>query len=108
MVHALISDMGSNFMQLFRELEFENKVASWTHIVDFYNRDSNQWIKMAPKLYKDHIERTNFQKMKVKYAVQVFSNRVAAVNPTPIQFTRELIQYSLLVIDSLLVNTVYS
>lgn len=33
---------------------------------------------MAPKLSKYHIEPNNFQRMKVKYAVQVFSNRVAA------------------------------
>lgn len=116
-VHAFISDMGSNFMQLSRELgistenstfsvdEFEilyifdtphlmkrtrdnlykhriefgiNKIASWAHIVEFYNRDSKQWIKTAPKLSKNHIEPTSFQKMKVKYAVQIFSNRVAA------------------------------
>jgi len=116
-VHALITDMGSNFMQLSRELgistensiffvdEFEilfifdtphlmkrtrdnlykhriqfgiNKVASWAHIVEFYNRDSKQWIKTAPKLSKNHIEPTSFQKMKVKYAVQILSNRVAA------------------------------
>jgi len=87
MVHTLITDMGSNFMQLSRELgisiqnssflvdevlfifdtphlmkmtcdnlfkyniEFENiynKIASWAHIVEFYNRDNKQWIKMAP------------------------------------------------------------
>lgn len=116
MVHALITDMGSNFLQLSRELgisvqnsifsvdeheivymfdtphlmkrtrdnllkyniEFGNKVASWAHIVEFYNRDNKQWIKMAPKLSKNHIEPTSFQKMKVKYAVQIFSNRVAA------------------------------
>jgi len=115
-VHALITDMESNFMQLSRELgistensifvvdEFEilfifdtphlmkrthdnldkyriqfgiNKVASWTHIVEFYNRDSKQWIKTAPKLSKNHIESTSFQKIKVKYVVQILSNRVA-------------------------------
>lgn len=60
-------------------IEFKNnKIASWTDIVEFYNRDNKQWIKMAPKLSKNHIEPTSFQKMKVKYAVQVFSNRVAA------------------------------
>ncbi|KYN12075.1 hypothetical protein ALC57_15766 [Trachymyrmex cornetzi] len=55
-----------------------NKVASWAHIVEFYNRDNKQWIKTAPKLSKNHIEPTSFQKMKVKYAVQIFSNRLAA------------------------------
>jgi hypothetical protein len=35
-------------------------------------------MKMAPKLSKIHIEPNSFQRMKVKYAVQIFSNRVAA------------------------------
>lgn len=115
-VHALITDMGSNFIQLSRELgisrenstflvneeeviyifdtphlikatrnnllkynfQFDNKIASWSHVVDFYNRDCKQWIKMAPNLTKCHLEPNSFQRMKVKYAVQVFSNRVAA------------------------------
>lgn len=47
-------------------IQFGNKVASWAHIVEFYNRDSKQWIKMAPKLFKNHIEPISFQKMKVK------------------------------------------
>lgn len=50
-----------------------NKVVSWADIVEFYNKDCKQWIKMAPKLSKNHIDPTSFQKMKVKYAVQVFS-----------------------------------
>jgi len=40
-----------------------NKVASWTHIIEFYTKNSQQWIKLAPKLTKNHIEPTNFQKM---------------------------------------------
>lgn len=77
-VHALVTDMGSNFMLLSRELgistqnstflvedekivyifdtphlikatrnnllqhnfEFNNKIASWAHIIEFYKRDS--------------------------------------------------------------------
>lgn len=117
-VHALVTDMGSNFIQLSRELgistdnstflvneeevfyifdtphfflikatrnnllkydfEFNNKKASWAHIVKFYNRDSKQRIKLAPNLSKYHLQPNNFQRMKVKYAVQIFSNRVAA------------------------------
>jgi hypothetical protein len=58
--------------------KINNKIASWKHIVDFYKRDSKQWIKTAPKLSNYHIEPSNFLKIKVKYAVQIFSNRVAA------------------------------
>ncbi|TGZ53786.1 THAP domain-containing protein 9 [Temnothorax longispinosus] len=115
-VHALVTDMGSNFIHLSRDLgistenstflveeekvlylfdtphllkatrnnllkhdfQFNNKIASWTHIVQFYTRDSKQWIKFAPKLSKCHIEPSGFQRTKVKLAVQVFSNPVAA------------------------------
>lgn len=53
-------------------IEFGNNV------IEFYNRDNKQWIKIGtPKLSKDHIESTS-QKIKVKYAVQVFGNCVAA------------------------------
>lgn len=115
-VHALVTDMGSNFMQLSRDLgistknsiffvneeklfyifdtphlikatrnnlikhnfQFNSKIASWAHIIQFYERDSKQWIRAAHNLSKCHIEPNGFQKMKVKYAVQVFSNHVAA------------------------------
>ncbi|KYN30270.1 hypothetical protein ALC57_00268 [Trachymyrmex cornetzi] len=103
-VHTLVTDMGSNFPQMSRELEFCDKFASWSYIVQFYSKDIQQWIKAASKLSPIHIEPNNFSKMKVKYAVQVLSNHVAArmctlmgsirqqggncVNPTPIQFTR--------------------
>lgn len=33
---------------------------------------------MAPNLSKSHLEPNSFQQIKVKYAVQIFSNRVAA------------------------------
>ncbi|KYN22222.1 THAP domain-containing protein 9, partial [Trachymyrmex cornetzi] len=116
LVHAFISDMGSNFIQLSHMLnisvdnssfvvdgerlvyifdtphllkatrnnllkynfQIDNKIASWDHIVEFYKRDSKQWIKAAPALTKSHIEPNNFLRMKVKYAAQIFSNHVAA------------------------------
>lgn len=46
--------------------------------MEFYNRDNKQWIKTASKLSYCHIQPNNFLRMKVKYAVQIFSNRVAA------------------------------
>lgn len=65
-------------MLLLHNFVFNNKIASWADIVEFYNRDSKQWIKTAPKLSYCHIQPNNFVRMKVKYAVQIFSNRVAA------------------------------
>ena len=46
--------------------------------MEFYKRDSKQWIKTALKLSNCHIQPNNFLRMKVKYAAQIFSNRVAA------------------------------
>ena len=57
---------------------FGNYSACWKDIVDFYNKDKSLPIRAAPKLREKHIRPTNFQKMKVKYATQVFSHTVAA------------------------------
>lgn len=37
-----------------------NKDASWAHIIEFYKKDNQQWIKLAPKLNKNYIEPTYF------------------------------------------------
>ena len=57
---------------------FGNYSACWKDIVDFYKKDKSLPIRAAPKLTEKHIRPTNFQKMKVKYATQVFSHTVAA------------------------------
>jgi len=49
--------------------QFNNKIASWAHIVEFYKRDRKQWIKTTPKLSNSHIQPNNFLRIKVKYAV---------------------------------------
>ena len=57
---------------------FGNYSACWKDIVDFYEKDKLLPIRAAPKLTEKHIHPTNFQKMKVKYATQIFSHTVAA------------------------------
>ncbi|KAJ8909818.1 hypothetical protein NQ315_003696 [Exocentrus adspersus] len=57
---------------------FENKRTSWTFVEEFYKSDKLQPYRCAPKLTDAHIYPTNFEKMKVKYAVQVLSNSVAS------------------------------
>ena len=52
--------------------------ACWKDIVDFYEKDKLLPIRAAPKLTEKHIHPTNFQKMKVKYATQIFSHTVAS------------------------------
>lgn len=51
---------------------------SWKYIEDFYNHDKKYSLRAAPKLTDSHIFTNNFEKMKVKFASQVFSQTVAS------------------------------
>lgn len=55
---------------------FEDKVISWYYIKMFYEGDKAHKTRAAPKLTECHINSTNFIKMKVKFATQVFSASV--------------------------------
>jgi hypothetical protein len=55
----------------------DNKKASMKYIEAFYESDKSKPLRMAPKLTNIHIHPNNFQKMRVKYATQVFSESVA-------------------------------
>ena len=57
---------------------FNDEVATWKDIEDFYQQDTALEIRSAPKLTEKHIHPNNFSKMKVKYASQVLSHTVAA------------------------------
>lgn len=50
----------------------------WEHIETLYEIESSKDLRMAPKLSEAHIYPINFQKMKEKYAAQVFSSTVAS------------------------------
>ena len=54
------------------------KDIEWGYIVEFFNMDSRNSVRMAPKLTPAHIKLTGFSKMRVKYATQVLSHSVAA------------------------------
>lgn len=60
------------------ELRFCEKRASWTDIELFFRRDSQMRLPLVPKLSVGHLEPNECQKMETKYAVQVFSNSIAA------------------------------
>lgn len=116
-VCVLVSDMGSNNIQLKRLLQVtpnqpyffvnEQKVIymfdtphlvktvrnnlrkhnflkedmqeiSWKYVEDFYNHDKKYVPRAAPRLTDSHIFPNNFEKMKVKFASQVFSQTVSA------------------------------
>ena len=50
----------------------------WKDIEQFYNKDKELPIRAAPKLTDKHIRPNNFEKMKVRYAMQILSHTVAA------------------------------
>lgn len=52
------------------------KVISWQYIKAFYDNDKNFPIRAAHKLTESHINPSNFEKMKVKLATQIFSHSV--------------------------------
>lgn len=63
-------------------LDEDGNPIHWSYIVDLYNVCKDHDFQLAPKLKEIHIEPKNFDKMKVKYAAQVFSATVAAAIKT--------------------------
>lgn len=57
----------------------------WSHIEMFYRFDSQNPVRMAPKLSRKHIDPPPFAKMSVKLAAQVLSHSVAAGVSTLVQ-----------------------
>ena len=117
-VVAVVSDLGSNFQKLLREMEitpekpwfifngkkifylydpphiikairnnllnydfhFDGKIGSWRDIQQLYNIDSKNDIRCCAKQTSKHLNPNGFQKMKVKFATQVFSHTVSAAS----------------------------
>ena len=59
------------------DVDVDGSTMSWSHVRKFYDADSRRPLRTAPKLRRVHIDPGSFKKMKVKYAMQVFSNSVA-------------------------------
>lgn len=55
----------------------DGKVISWQYIASFYEQDKKYPVRAAPKLCDSHIKPNNFEKMKVKFATQIFSASVS-------------------------------
>ena len=55
----------------------EDGTVSWDHIIDFYEFDREQELKLAPKLSPNHIKLSNFSKMRVMLASQILSHSVS-------------------------------
>ena len=72
----LVKCLRNNFMK-YNFMFNENRVR-WQHILDFYNRDSQQKLKLAPKLTDKRFNLAPFATMRVHLATQIFSHSVAA------------------------------
>ena len=94
---AIIHDMTVNFMfdppHLLKCLrnnlmkhDFDVNGHLVKYIADFYKRDSQQTLKLAPKLTDRHLNLPPFAAMRVRLASQVFSHSVAAGIHTHVAF----------------------
>jgi len=62
------------------EMNGTKRVAKWGHLQQLYNVDSFiPDAKMLPRLTDNHVVPEKIYKMKVRYATQVFSQRVSAI-----------------------------
>lgn len=59
-------------------IKIGGNVISWDHIKNFFTKDHEQKIRLAPKLSKRHMCEEGFSKMRVNLAAQVMSGTVAA------------------------------
>ena len=57
----------------------DGKHIIWRHLVDLYNSDLENGLKLLPRQTNEHIKLTNYSKMKVRFAVQVLSSSVASI-----------------------------
>lgn len=55
----------------------DGKIISWDFVKMFYNHDKTYPIRVASKLSESHINPNGFEKMKVKFAAQIFSESVS-------------------------------
>ncbi|KAL4148350.1 hypothetical protein QTP88_002614 [Uroleucon formosanum] len=70
-IKAFITDQGTNFV-------INDSIVTKAHIDSFYNYDSENNLRLAPKLKNAHIHPGPFEKMRIYLAAQIFSNSVAS------------------------------
>lgn len=74
----------NNFFK--HHFKFNDYLIDKSHIQKFYDHDKTLPLRLAPKLTNKHMDPNNFDKMRVKYAVQVLSSTVAAALSTHMSF----------------------
>lgn len=83
-VPHLLKNTRNNFFKY--HFLINNNKTSKKYLNIFYTKDKLQSYRLAPKLTDAHLNPTNFQKMKVKFASQIFSATLAAALNTYISF----------------------
>lgn len=82
-VPHLLKSLRNNFINPKLKFVIDNVPVSWSDVTKTYEIDQNSNTTRAMlKIGEKHLYPTNFQKMRVKYAAQTFSNSVAAAVET--------------------------
>ena len=58
--------------------KYDDVEVKWEYVLDFYNKDKDMSIRMAPKLTQKHVALPPFTAMRVNIAAQTLSHSVAA------------------------------
>lgn len=66
--------------------EYDGVETNWMFIKNFYDEDSKQPFRLAPKLTDFHISPQVFKKMKVKFAAHIISATVVAGMASHVNF----------------------
>ena len=74
-VPHLLKNVRNNLQK--HNIEFGTSTASWNDIRRFYEIDSKQSIRLAPRLTSRHLNVTSTQKMRVRLAAQTLSHSVS-------------------------------
>ena len=73
---CLLKNMRNNFKK--HGFVIGDNEIKWDHVVRFFEKDSSQQIRLAPKLTKKHIELPPFAPLRVSLDAQVLSHSVAS------------------------------
>lgn len=65
---------------------YNEDVISWDHIKTLYEHQQDKNLRLIPKITNAHVEPNKFQRMRVKYAAQIFISTVSAALETCIEF----------------------
>lgn len=82
----------------------------WGHIIQMYNEDSQNGVKLLPRITDQHVFLNSFSVMTVKYAVQVLSNSMSIAlkefGPAEATATSKFCNYLNLFFDCLNVRSI--